>query len=84
MENEIKQELIRILGSEAYNKGDMIVPKNVSKLVKSVSYLVTQMIIISNMMKNTELTNHIISVIDSVEKILVDEKKDTENFGNIK
>ena len=46
MTNEnIKQKLKQILGDEVYNN-DMKVPINISKLVKSVNYLTTQLNII--------------------------------------
>ncbi len=64
--NEIKEELKRILGEDAFDMGNMQVSDRVSKLVKSVSYLVTQLNITANMVEDETNREHIKGHVEQV------------------
>lgn len=69
MTNEnIKQKLKEILGDEAYNN-DMKVPINISKLVKSVNYLTTQLNIIKSLCDDDQPFD-VDGIIEQLEDIL--------------
>ena len=70
MENEeIKEMLKSILGSAAYNNS-MIVPKDISKLVKSIDYLSVQLQIIKKDCKDDDQKRYIDEVIRNLIGIL--------------
>lgn len=70
MENEIKEELKKILGEDAFSNGNMQVSERVQKLTKSVNYLVTQLKITSNLNDDIERKNHVTDVINNLKNIL--------------
>jgi hypothetical protein len=69
MDEELKQILKNILGDDAFNDGSMKVSDRVSKLVKSVNYLSTQLKIVKND-ADQETKEYIDGIIDSVKNIL--------------
>lgn len=70
MSEEIKEELKKILGDDAYSVGDMQVSERVKKLVKAVNYLVTQIKITGQWSENEECKDHINQVIANVKEML--------------
>ena len=54
MKNNVKDELKKILGDDAFSLGNMQVSERVQKLVKSVNYLVAQIEMTSNMIEDDE------------------------------
>ena len=70
MSEEIKEELIKILGEDAYSYGYMQVSKRTQKLVKSVNYLVTQLKITGQWIDEADGKEHIQIVIAKVKEIL--------------
>lgn len=70
---KIKDELKKILADDAYNSGDMQVSNRVSKLVKSVNYLVTQLNFTKDFVepeRKSEIFEHIDKVISNVKQML--------------
>lgn len=70
MSEEIKEELKKILGDDAYSIGDMQVSTRVQKLVKTVNYLVTQLKITGKWSEDEECKEHIKEVIANVKEML--------------
>jgi len=70
MSEEIKDELKKILGDDAFGMGNMQVSERVQKLVKTVNYLVTQLKITGKWSEDEECKNHIKKVIANVKKML--------------
>lgn len=70
MSNEIKDELKKILGDDAFSMGDMQVSERVQKLVKTVNYLVTQLKITGKWSDDDECKDHIKQVITNVKEML--------------
>jgi hypothetical protein len=70
MSEEIKEELKKILGDDAFSIGEMQVSERVKKLVKSVNYLVTQLKITGQWSDDEECKEHIKQVIVNVKEML--------------
>jgi len=71
MSEEIKEELKKILGDDAFSMGEMQVSERVKKLVKSVNYLVTQLKITGQWSDDDdECKEHIKQVIANVKEML--------------
>lgn len=70
MSEEIKEELKKILGDDAYSIGYMQVSARVQKLVKAVNYLVTQLKITGKWSEDEECKDHIKQVIANVKEML--------------
>ena len=76
--SEIKEELKRMLGEDAFNTGTMQVSDRVAKLVKSVNYLVGQLNITANMVEDESnrdyVKEHVEKVITATKGILSKEE----------
>lgn len=70
MSDEIKNELKKILGDDAFSTGKMQVSERVQKLVKTVNYLVTQLKITGQWSDDEECKEHIKEVIENVKKMI--------------
>lgn len=70
MSDEIKDELKRILGDDAFSMGNMQVSERVQKLVKAVNYLVTQLKITGKWSDDDECKDYIKQVIANVKEML--------------
>ena len=74
MKNNVKDELKKILGDDAFSLGNMQVSERVQKLVKSVNYLVAQIEMTSNMIEDDEnrkqVEVHVNDVITKTKNIL--------------
>lgn len=70
MSEEIKEELKKILGDDAYSIGDMQVSERVKKLVKAVNYLVVQIKITGQWSEDEEYKDHVKQVITNAKKML--------------
>jgi hypothetical protein len=74
MNNDIKEELKKILGDDAISLGNMQVSDRVQKLVKSVNYLVGQLHITGDMVEDDgnrkEVKSHINEVICNTKNML--------------
>ena len=78
MNSQIREELLKILGEDAFSIGSMQVSERVQKLVKSVNYLVTQLYVINGLLKDVveddsdtmELREHIDMVVANVKAML--------------
>ena len=70
MNEEIKQILITLLGEDAFGDGTMKVSERTSKLVKSVSYLSTQLLLIKKSTTDDDTKKYIDEILESNLRIL--------------
>jgi hypothetical protein len=67
---DIKEELKSILGADAFSLGNMQVSERVTKLVKAVKYMDTQLQMLDRWIEDEQGKEHIIQVRQTVKNIL--------------